>query len=72
MNYLKEWRMMVAANLLQSQPLPLSAVAERVGYDSAAAFSRVFTRQFGVAPGQYRRGRAASKPKSPAKVAANH
>jgi AraC-like DNA-binding protein len=54
MSYLKRWRMQVAANLLETETVPVSRVAERVGYDSVAAFSRVFTRQFGLAPGQYR------------------
>src|SRR5262249_16720947 len=55
MNYIKDRRMLVAAKLLETEGLPLTIVAERVGYDSGAAFSRTFTRRFGVAPGQYRR-----------------
>jgi len=55
MNYLKRWRMQLAARLLQNPTLTLWAVTERVGYDSVAAFSRVFRRDFGMAPGQYRR-----------------
>src|SRR5262249_15636138 len=48
MNYLKERRMLVAANLLRTDALSLSAVAERVGYESVASFSRAFTQRFGV------------------------
>jgi AraC-like DNA-binding protein len=55
MSYLKSWRLQVAANLLRDQTLSLSNIAERVGYESTEAFSRVFRRKFGVAPGQYRR-----------------
>jgi AraC-like DNA-binding protein len=55
MSYLKRWRLQLAARLLQNQALSLSSIAEQVGYESAAAFSRVFKREFGVAPGQYRR-----------------
>jgi AraC-like DNA-binding protein len=55
MSYLKHWRLQLAARLLQNHALALSAIAEQVGYDSSAAFSRVFKREFGVAPGQYRR-----------------
>ena len=55
MSYLKQWRMQVAAELLQTEALTLSSIAERVGYESTAAFSRVFRQQFGVAPGQFRR-----------------
>jgi AraC-like DNA-binding protein len=55
MSYLKTWRLQLAARLLQNQALSLSNIAEHVGYESAAAFSRIFKREFGVAPGQYRR-----------------
>ena len=55
MSYLKRWRLQLATRLLQNPVLTLAAVSERVGYDSVEAFSRVFRREFGVAPGQYRR-----------------
>jgi AraC-like DNA-binding protein len=58
MSYLKRWRLQLAARLLQNQTLALSSIAEQVGYESTPAFSRVFKREFGVAPGQYRRGGA--------------
>ncbi|WP_407351159.1 helix-turn-helix domain-containing protein [Luteimonas sp. R10] len=37
-------------------------VAQDVGYESEAAFSRAFRRTFGVPPGQYRRERKAVQP----------
>jgi AraC-like DNA-binding protein len=52
--YLTRWRMHRAARLLQSDNLPVGEVAERVGYESAAAFSKAFKRRFDVAPGAYR------------------
>lgn len=55
MSYLKHWRLQLAARLLQDQNLSLAMIAEQVGYESAAAFSRVFKREFRVSPGQYRR-----------------
>ena len=55
MSYLKRWRMQLAARLLHDPALSLSEIAERVGYESAAAFSRVFKRESGTAPAQYRR-----------------
>jgi AraC-like DNA-binding protein len=55
MSYLKRWRLQLAAKLLQNQALPLSSIAEQVGYESTPAFSRVFKREFGMSPGQYRR-----------------
>lgn len=33
----------------------LATVADRIGYESTAAFTRAFTREFGVPPGRYRR-----------------
>jgi len=55
MFYLKRWRLQLAAQLLQDRTLSLSDIAERVGYESTAALSRVFKREFGVSPAQYRR-----------------
>jgi AraC-like DNA-binding protein len=55
MAYLKRWRLQIGANLLRDEGLALSDVAERLGYESAAAFSRAFTREFGLSPGRYRR-----------------
>lgn len=57
MSYLKHWRLQLAAKLLHNKTLALSSIAEQVGYESMPAFSRVFKREFGMAPGQYRRSR---------------
>ncbi|GGV60856.1 AraC family transcriptional regulator [Streptomyces longisporoflavus] len=57
--YLTWWRMTTAGRLLREEDLPLRQVAERAGYTSEFAFSRAFKREFGVAPGQYRKLRAA-------------
>jgi AraC family transcriptional activator of mtrCDE len=54
---LTETRMAKAARLLQTGRLPAGEVAEQVGYQSEAAFNRVFKRHFGVGPGAYRRTR---------------
>jgi AraC-like DNA-binding protein len=56
--YLIRRRMWLAAELLRTQSLSLGEVAERVGYDSEAAFSRTFKKHLGIAPGQYRRKQA--------------
>jgi AraC-like DNA-binding protein len=53
--YLTRWRMHVAADLLGDDRLSLGQLAERVGYGSEDAFSKVFKRTMGVSPGQYRR-----------------
>ncbi len=57
--YVSRWRMTVAAALLRDTTQPIAVVADRVGYDSEFAFARAFRRAHGVAPGRYRRHRAA-------------
>lgn len=48
-DYLARWRMTLARQLL-AKGRPVKSVATQVGYDSAAAFSRVFARITGEAP----------------------
>lgn len=54
--YLTWWRMTAAGRLLRTDDLPLRAVAERAGYSSEFAFAKAFKREYGMAPGQYRKG----------------
>lgn len=54
--YLTWWRMTTAARLLRRSDVPLSAIAQKVGYTSEFAFANAFKREYGIAPGQYRRG----------------
>jgi AraC-like DNA-binding protein len=53
--YLTWWRMTMAAKLLRATDAPLSTVARRCGYSSEFAFAKTFKREFGVAPGTFRR-----------------
>lgn len=53
--YLARWRMWVAADLLRRESLSMGELAERVGYSSEDAFSKVFKKIIGVSPVQYRR-----------------
>jgi AraC-like DNA-binding protein len=55
MHYLANWRLQLAAGLLDRPGLSIDRVAEHVGYDSTAAFSRAFKRQVGMSPGAWRR-----------------
>jgi AraC-like DNA-binding protein len=57
--YVTAWRMDLAARLVAEQSLPLSRVAERVGYRSEAAFNRAFRRAHGQTPGAFARRRTA-------------
>jgi len=52
--YLTRWRMYLAARLLRVPGASVAQVADRVGYDSEAAFSRVFKRYMQVAPAAFR------------------
>jgi AraC-like DNA-binding protein len=52
--YLSRWRMYRAASLLRDDRMTVSAVTERIGYESDAAFSKAFKRHFGVPPRAYR------------------
>ncbi len=57
MHYLANWRMQVAAQELRSRSASLVQVANKVGYESEAAFSRAFKKAFGTAPATWRRSR---------------
>lgn len=54
-DYLAAWRVGWGQRLLRKGE-PLGRVAEAVGYGSASAFTRAFTRHLGVAPGAWLRG----------------
>ncbi len=55
LTYLTRWRLTTAARMLRQRDLPLSAVAHHVGYTSEFAFAKAFKREYGLAPGAYRR-----------------
>ena len=59
MQYLTLWRMHVAERRLRDGRGSIAQIAHAVGYESEAAFSRAFKRQFGLAPGSWRKGLAA-------------
>lgn len=48
-------RVQVASQLLETTELPLGEIAERVGYQSESAFSKVFQKRTGLTPFGYRR-----------------
>ena len=52
---LTQMRMAQAARLLAQGRLGAGQIGEQVGYQSEAAFNRVFKRHHGVGPGEYRR-----------------
>ena len=56
MEYLLDWRMAVARDLLRRQDYGIAEVAERVGYSSPSTFSAAFSRHVGQPPSRYARG----------------
>jgi AraC-like DNA-binding protein len=55
MEYLTQWRMLLAANLLCRSNAPLARIAEDIGYQTDTAFIRAFRREYGVPPAAWRR-----------------
>ncbi len=55
MHYLANWRMQVAAQRLRGSTASLAQIADEIGYESEAAFSRAFKKNFGAAPATWRR-----------------
>lgn len=53
--YLTNWRIDISKQLLSSTGLSLLEISNSVGYDSEAAFGRVFKKLENITPGQYRK-----------------
>ncbi len=56
MEYLIQWRMALAKDILQRDSMPLEKVAAAIGYESASAFSTAFRRRVGQPPSHFARG----------------
>lgn len=54
MQYVTQWRVSVAEQLLRDRQQSVACIAEQMGYSSEAAFRRLFKRVSGVCPGQIR------------------
>jgi len=55
MRYLAGWRIQLAKHLMVHAGLPIAEVAERVGYESEAAFNRAFKRHVNEPPATWRK-----------------
>ena len=55
LKYITYWRMQIARQQLAQSDTPILDIAEDVGYQSEAAFGRVFKKYYGEAPATYRR-----------------
>ncbi len=62
MQYVLEWRMALAKDLLRRERSALVEVAESVGYQSASAFSTAFARLTGCSPGAFARRAGGERP----------
>lgn len=60
MQYVTEWRIARAKELLLGDRLSLAAIASRIGYSSPSALSAAFTRVVGCSPAEFRQARCAS------------
>lgn len=55
LEYLTQWRMFKAGWMLRNQGCSILQAARQVGYDSESSFNRVFKREMGLTPGEFRR-----------------
>jgi AraC-like DNA-binding protein len=53
LNYLLQWRIAVAKNLLAREQLTVAETALAVGYQSASGFSTAFSRETGQSPSEF-------------------
>jgi AraC-like DNA-binding protein len=55
MRYLFERRIAIAKDMLRRKRAPLADIAEKIGYQSASAFSTAFSRHTGRSPSAFAR-----------------
>jgi len=55
LEHLTQWRVQKACEMLREGHKSLDEIAWRVGYESAAAFSKAFKREMGMNPGAFRK-----------------
>ncbi|MFC5303397.1 GlxA family transcriptional regulator [Azospira restricta] len=59
LHYLQQMRLFAARRLLEDSALALEQIVARVGYEDVSTFRRLFKRELGCSPGEYRRRFAA-------------
>lgn len=60
--YITHWRMQLAKRALETTDAAIISIAEQVGYQSEAAFGRVFKKHSGTGPAAYRRNAGMTAP----------
>lgn len=58
LDYLTQWRVYCAAQLLRQENVTLSEISRQVGYESVTSFNRVFRRETAMTPGAFRKSTA--------------
>jgi AraC-like DNA-binding protein len=54
-DYLKDYRLAMAARLLQASDASILEIAEDVGFESLSYFNRAFKKRYGMTPTQFRK-----------------
>jgi AraC-like DNA-binding protein len=54
MRYVRDWRIYLASVALGTSRRPIASIADEAGYGTEAAFSRAFSRAYGVPPAAWR------------------
>jgi AraC-like DNA-binding protein len=54
MQYVTQWRVTIAEQLLRDRQQSVASIAQQLGYSSEAAFRRLFKRVSGISPGRIR------------------
>lgn len=61
MHYLASWRIQLGSRLLRESNRTVATVAQEVGYESEAAFSRAFKRMVGMPPAAWKKAQASGQ-----------
>jgi transcriptional regulator GlxA family with amidase domain len=56
-NYIKQLRLNAACEFLLSTDMPINLIGESVGYPNPYFFSKIFKRNIGMSPTEYRRNK---------------
>lgn len=54
-DFIQDERCKVAADLLQNTRIPIGEITQKVGYQNASFFRKVFLKKYNMSPGEYRR-----------------